>query len=85
MVTVLCRQRHGYDVRIYTDDHLPAHVHVFKGEKRVQVYLDPIEFEDNHGFNTRELGRIRDLIEENIDLLMRMWVNIIDDLTEAGT
>ena len=30
MVTVLYRQRHGYDVRIHTDDHPPAHVHVWK-------------------------------------------------------
>lgn len=74
MVTILHRRRDGYDVRIYTDDHFPAHVHVFKGGKRVQVYLDPIEFEDNYGFNTRELGRIRDLIEENMDLLVRVWV-----------
>ena len=74
MVTVLHRRRDGYDVRIYTDDHFPAHVHVFKGGKRVQVYLDPIEFEDNHGFNTRELARIRELIEDNMDLLKVAWI-----------
>ena len=28
MVTVLYRQRHGFDVRIYIRDHPPAHVHV---------------------------------------------------------
>ena len=75
MVTVLHRRRDGYDVRIFTDDHLPAHVHVYKGGNRVQVYLEPIEFKDNHGFNTRELGRIRDVIEENMELIQRIWLH----------
>lgn len=74
MVTVLNRRRDGYDVRIFTDDHLPAHVHVFKGGKQVQVYLEPIEFENNRGFNTRELGRIHELIEDNMELLQAVWI-----------
>ncbi len=74
MVTVLNRRRDGYDVRIFTDDHLPAHVHVFKGGKQVQAYLEPIEFENNRGFNTRELGRIHELIEDNMELLQAVWI-----------
>ena len=74
MVTLPCRQRHGFDVRIFTDDHEPAHVHVFKGGNRVRVYLDPITFEDNYGFNERELRRIRRLVELHMERIQRQWV-----------
>ena len=73
MVTVLYRQRHGYDVRIFSDDHEPPHVHVFKSGNRVRVYLDPITFEDNHGFNSRELRKIRGLIELHLELIRDQW------------
>ncbi|MCY3831881.1 MAG: DUF4160 domain-containing protein [Chloroflexi bacterium] len=73
MVTVLYRQRHGYDVRIFSEDHEPAHVHVFKGGNRVRVFLDPISFDENHGFNDRELRRIRRLIELHLELIRDQW------------
>ena len=76
MVTVLYRQRHGYDVRIFTEDHEPAHVHVVKAGKRVRVYLDPITFDDIRGFNDRELRQIRSLIERHMDLLRSQWNHI---------
>lgn len=61
MVTILHRRRHGYDVRIHRE------------RKRVRVYLDPIEFEDNRGFNRGELRQIRDLIDQHLDLLRDQW------------
>ena len=73
MVTVLHRQRYGYDVRIYTNDHPPAHVHVWKGNKSVRVKLNSLEFTKNRGYNTRELRQIRRLISENRNLLFEVW------------
>ncbi len=52
MVTVLFRQRHGFDVRIYTKDHQPAHAHVWKGEKNIRINLKTLEVEQNRGYNT---------------------------------
>ena len=73
MVTILYRQRHGYDVRIHSDDHEPPHVHVFKSGNRVRVFLDPISFDENHGFNSGELRKIRRLIELHLELLRDHW------------
>ena len=73
MVTVLYRQRHGYDVRIFTREHGPAHVHVFKAEKRVKVYLEPIRFSQNKGFTSREIRQIRELLSEHMQLIRREW------------
>ena len=73
MVTVLYRQRHGFDVRIYTEDHMPAHAHVWKGAKNVQINLTTLEVDRNYGFNTREILAIRKLVIRNQDLLLDVW------------
>ena len=79
MVTVLYRQRHGYDVRIYTREHGPAHVHVFRGEQRVKVNLAPLQFSENKGFTSRELRTIRGLLEDNLQMILREWERLHPD------
>jgi hypothetical protein len=71
--TLLNRREHGYDVRLYTKDHAPAHVHVFDGEKEAKVSLEPVEILDNEGFNKRQLGQIQELIEEHLEMLLSEW------------
>lgn len=73
MVTVLFRQRHGYDVVIHTEDHGPAHVHVIKGGNEVLIELVTWRIIENHRFNQRELRRIRRLLRENEALLVETW------------
>ena len=73
MVTVLYRQRHGYDVRIYTEDHKPAHAHVWKGARNLQINLTTLEVDHNYGYNTREIRAIRKLVMRNQDLLLDVW------------
>ena len=76
MVTVLFRQRHGFDVRIYTKDHQPAHAHVWKGEKNIRINLKTLEVEQNRGYNTREIRAIRRLVIEHQQLLLDVWNSI---------
>lgn len=71
--TVLKRREHGFDVRIYTKDHVPAHVHVFDGENEAKVGLEPVNVLDNWGFNSRELKQITELITENLEILLTEW------------
>ena len=73
MVTVLYRQRHGFDVRIYIKGHPPAHAHVWKGDKELRINLITFEVTRNRGYNTREIRQIRALIAENQDLLLDVW------------
>jgi len=76
MVTVLYKQRYGYDVRIYTDDHPPAHAHVWQGNKNIQINLVTLKVDKNRGYNTREIGQIRNLVLEHQDLLLQVWHTI---------
>ena len=74
MVTVLYRLRHGYDVRILTDDHLPAHVHVWKGNRELVIELRQLRIRRNDGFNEREIRQIRTLLREHELLLRDTWL-----------
>ncbi|MCY3918005.1 MAG: DUF4160 domain-containing protein [Chloroflexi bacterium] len=73
MVTVLYRQRHGYDVVIHSEDHGPAHVHVIRGGNEVLIELVTWRILENHRFNERELRRIRKLLREHEALLVETW------------
>jgi hypothetical protein len=41
-VPTVLRQE-GYDIVIRSNDHEPAHVHVFEGDGEAKINLDPIE------------------------------------------
>jgi uncharacterized protein DUF4160 len=71
--TLLNRREHGYDVRLFTKDHPPAHVHVFNGDNEAKVGLEPVAMLDNWGFNNREIKTILELIEENQAMLLTEW------------
>ncbi len=83
MVTVLFRQRHGFDVRIYTKDHQPAHAHVWKGEKNIRINLKTLEVEQNRGYNTGEIQAIRRLVIEHQQLLLDVW-NLIHEQGDSS-
>ena len=63
----------GYQVKIYLNDHSPAHVHVSKGEKLARVTLQPVAAQNNWGFNERELSQVTALVQANQQLLLTAW------------
>lgn len=75
MVKLLDRRKgHGFDVYIFTrDEHPPAHVHVFRGDQDAVVTLTTMEIRPNSSFNSRDIGKILDLIAENREMLLEAW------------
>lgn len=71
MPTVL--RKNGYVVRIYPNDHTPAHVHVKRGGKEARITLVEIGVVTNAGFNPREITEILRIIEEAQEELLKMW------------
>ena len=51
----------------------PPHVHVERDANEAKFWLDPVRLEDNYGFGTSELNRIRKLVDENVSDLLRSW------------
>jgi hypothetical protein len=63
----------GFSIRIYTNDHRPAHVHIVKAGAFAKVKLAPVEVVTNVGFNSRELNRVVELVEKYRDTLLEAW------------
>jgi Domain of unknown function (DUF4160) len=78
MPTVLAFR--GLDVRIYTNDHQPAHVHVVGRSCEARFQLNcpggPVELAENFGFSRREIRQILEFLAENLELLCAAWRRI---------
>ena len=55
------------------DIHKPPHVHVERENKTCKFWLEPLGLVRNHGFDARELGRIRQLIGLHHAKIMEAW------------
>jgi Domain of unknown function (DUF4160) len=51
----------------------PIHVHVKRERMVCKFWLDPVELARNWGFPQHELNRIQGLIEENMEVIKRLW------------
>lgn len=55
------------------DGNEPPHIHIERDEKLAKVWLEPVRLQESGGFSTAEVNRIRKLIENNSELLLRSW------------
>jgi hypothetical protein len=78
MPTVLVSN--GLDVRIYTNDHQPAHVHVIGRGSEAKFQLNcpdgPVEIVENFGFSRREIRQILAALMIALTLLCQEWRRI---------
>ena len=77
MVTVF--RAHGLRVIIFTDDHKPAHVHVF-GDGHAKINLLGLngapELVSVEGMSRAEIRRAMRIVVEQQSLLLARWVEI---------
>jgi len=66
-------RRNGYAIRIYPNDHPPAHVHVKRDGHEARVTLVEVEVVTNYGFNPRELRELLEIIGEAREELLAVW------------
>jgi hypothetical protein len=51
----------------------PRHVHVQREKAVCKYWLTPLELAGNDSFSERELSRIRNEIERNMDRILEAW------------
>lgn len=75
MPTVL--REAGFDFRVYTDDHSPAHVHVVKAGEEAVIDLGSEIMRpwvrDNFGMNRKNLRRAFLIVNERQTFLLQEW------------
>jgi Domain of unknown function (DUF4160) len=78
MPTVL--RESGFDFRIYTDDHDPAHIHVVKGGDEAVITLGTEtvapSVRENHGMSTKNLRKAFLIVNENQPFFLQEWRRI---------
>ncbi len=65
----------GFRLKIYLNDHTPAHVHVQKADGEARVRLVHVKVMSSEGFNERDLHRIVQIVETYQDTLLAAWDN----------
>lgn len=63
----------GFRFFFYTNDHLPKHIHIEKGEGTAKFHLFPVELVKSKHFKASEISEIRKLVLENRELLNQKW------------
>jgi Domain of unknown function (DUF4160) len=63
----------GYRFFFYSNDHLPEHIHIEKGEATAKFELKPLILIRSRKFTASELNEIRKLVEQNVDLFINKW------------
>lgn len=72
MSPTLLRQD-GYQFVVFPNDHPPAHVHVRRAGKVARIQLDPVELMDNYGYNSREISKILQIVQDNQGIFWAGW------------
>lgn len=49
------------------------HIHVQRAEQYAKFWLTPVRLAANHGYTSREITRLGELIEQHRDLLLEAW------------
>ena len=66
----------GFAVMIYTHDHLPQHVHIFKSGGEVIIHLRTIEVTAVYAMGGRDVRRAQHIAAENQEFLLSEWERI---------
>ena len=78
MPTVL--RRGPYRFFFYSGDRdEPPHVHVERDNCEAKFWLEPIRLERNESFSSKELNRIKDLVEQHQIKFLEDWNECFQD------
>jgi len=67
-MSLIFRQEKGFRFRIFSNEESRMHVHVYKGNNKAKIWLEPIvELAENKGFSEKELNKIISITKKNED------------------
>lgn len=69
-------RQNGFDVMIFTNDHQPAHLHVFKARAEVILTLAPVRIRENFRMSRGDVRKAIEIVSNNEELLRQAWRDI---------
>ena len=61
---------------IYTQDHIPAHVHVWRAGGEIVINIATLQITKAEGMNRRDSAKAVEIVEENQRYLLGRWREI---------
>ena len=61
---------------IRSNDHEPAHVHVFEGEGEAKINLDPVELKRVWNMKRQVAQKAKTIVSEKREYLLQRWEEI---------
>jgi hypothetical protein len=70
-------RQEGFAIDVYTFDHEPAHVHIWKAGKEIVIDLgesaEAPSIRENNGMKKNEVRKAYSLVEKNLVYLRQRW------------
>jgi len=63
----------GFRFFFFSDEHLPLHIHIEKGDGYMRVELETFKVTDVYKFSTKDIKKVISIIEENQLKLIGAW------------
>jgi len=63
----------GYRFFFFSDDHLPRHVHIEKGDSYVRIELSNLKVTDSYRISPKEIRKLQKLVESKREILRGAW------------
>ncbi len=63
----------GYRFFFFSDDHLPRHIHIEKGDSYVRIELSNLKVTDSYHISPKEIRKLQKLVESKREILRGAW------------
>ena len=63
----------GYRFFFFSDDHLPVHIHIEKGNSYARIEIATLKVTNKYQISSKELSKLVKLVGENQQLLKGAW------------
>lgn len=63
----------GYRFFFFSDEHLPQHIHIEKGDGYARIEIETTKITDSYNLNSKEIKKLSRLVEQNKEKLRKAW------------
>ena len=76
MPTIL--RDNGYRFFFFSDEHLPKHIHIEKGDSYVRIELLTLSVTYSYRISQKEIRKLLKLVEQNKKMMIGAWDKYFD-------
>jgi len=63
----------GYRFFFFSDEHLPRHLHIEKGDSYMRIELESLKVTDSYKISSKEITKLKKITEKNKELFIGAW------------